>query len=184
MRRMYLRQMTHDDLSKLIGERRPKRKKPLTDLQAFGVIMSVFVGLAVLGLASFVFVAWLAWDDHTFAPNDLRYWAFIRGTLTERVGAIDAEPGTLIYRGRGRDGTAPGFIAAQYKSPVDAGALLERFAQRCRAVGLHAKVNKTPSSDGSRKLSCGRTAGAEYALYVSVEGAAPAAVFMSEEIED
>jgi hypothetical protein len=41
------------------------------------------------------------------------YLLFIRGTLIERVGIIDARPGTLIHGGQGRDGNAPGCAHAR-----------------------------------------------------------------------
>ena len=177
--------MTHDDLTKLIGERPRKPKKPLTDLQAFGVVMSIIVGLAVTGLGAFVFLAWIAWGDHEFGPRDLRYLFFIRGTLTERVGTIDAAPGSVIYRGQGRDGTASGYVRASYTSPVEAGALLGRVAERCKAVGLpHVKQNEQASSDGGRTLVCGRGADDEYALGITVSGTNPTEVVMGEDIED
>ncbi len=184
MRRSFPRQMTQDDLTKLVGERPPKVRKPLTDLQAFGVVMSFFVGLATFGLAAFVLLAWLAWESHEFGPKDLRYLVFIRGTLIERVGTIDAQPGTVIYRGQGRDGNAPGYARASYTSPVAASALLTRFAERCKAVGLQVKVNDKPSSDGSRSMTCARQAGDEFALGVSVGAATPTEVAMGEDIED
>ena len=179
MRRSFPRQMTQDDLTKLVGERPPKVRKPLTDLQAFGIVMSFFVGLATFGLAAFVLLAWLAWESHEFGPKDLRYLVFIRGTLIERVGTIDAQPG-----GQGRDGNAPGYARASYTSPVAAGALLTRFAERCKAVGLQVKVNDKPSSDGSRSMTCSRQAGDEFALGVSVGAATPTEVAMGEDIED
>ena len=184
MRRIFLRQMTHDDLTKLIGERPRKVKKPLTDLQAFGVVMSIFVGLAVAGLCTFVFLAWIAWGDHTFGPRDLRYLFFIRGTLTEHVGTIDADPDTLSYRGQGRDGTASGYIRASYTSPVEGTALLARFAARCKAVGLLVKASEQPLSDGRRAISCGRNADDEYDLGIAVSMTKPAEVVMAEDIED
>lgn len=185
MRRIFLRQMTHDDLTKLVGKRSPKVKKPLSDLQAFGVVISIFVGLAAALLCMAALIAWLAWSDHTFGPRDLRYLVFIRGTLTERVGAIDAEPGTLSYRGTGRDGTASGYIRASYTSAVDATTLLTRFAERCRAVGLqHVKLNERVSSDGTRTLVCGRSADDEYALGINVSATMPTEVVLAEDIED
>jgi hypothetical protein len=185
MRRIFLRQMTHDDLTKLIGERRPKVKKPLTDLRAFGVVISILVGVAAVGVCAFALLAWLAWDNHEFGPRDLRYLVFIRGTLTERVGAIDAEPGTVSYRGQGRDGTASGYIRASYTSAVDGTALLARFAERCKAVGLpHVKLNEQPSADGGRTLVCGRNADDEYVLGVTVNPTKPTEVVMAEDIED
>jgi hypothetical protein len=184
MRRIFLRQMTHDDLNKMVGERPPKVKKPLTDLQAFGVVMSIVVGLAATGLGAFVFLAWIAWGDHEFGPRDLRYLFFIRGTLTERVGTIDAAPGSIGYRGTGRDGTASGFVRTSYTSPAEGNALLARFAERCKVVGLpHVKLHD-PLSDGGRTLVCGRTADDEYALGITVSGKNPTEVVMAEDIED
>jgi hypothetical protein len=184
MRRIFLRQMTHDDLNKLVGERPWKVKKPLTDLQAFGVVMSIFVGLAAAGLGTFVFLAWIAWSDHEFGPRDLRYLFFIRGTLAERVGPIDADQSTVRYRGQGRDGTASGYIRISYTSPVDGNALLSRFADRCRAVGLQVKMSEQPMSDGRRGMSCGRNAADEYDLGIALTLTKPAEVVMSEDIED
>jgi hypothetical protein len=184
MRRIFLRQMTHDDLNKLVGERPRKAKKPLTDLQAFGVVMSIFVGLAAAGLGAFVLLAWIAWGDHEFGPRDLRYLAFIRGTLAERVGPIDADQSTVRYRGQGRDGTASGYIRISYTSPADGNALLARFADRCKAVGLRAQVDEQPMSDGRRGMTCGRTADDEFNLGIAVTMTKPAEVVMSEDIED
>jgi hypothetical protein len=185
MRRIFLRQMTHDDLTKLVGERPPKVKKPLTDLQAFGVVMSIVVGLAATGLGAFAFLAWIAWGDHTFGPRDLRYLFFIRGTLTERVGVIDAEPGSLSYRGQGRDGTASGYIRASYTSAVDGNMLLARFAERCKAVGLkHVEVSAQPLPDGGRAMTCGRSADDEYSLGIRVGATTPTEVVMAEDVED
>jgi hypothetical protein len=177
--------MTQDDLTKLIGERLRKPKKPLTDLQAFGVVMSIIVGLAATGLGAFAFLAWIAWGDHQFGPRDLRYLFFIRGTLTEQVGIIDAEPGSLSYRGQGRDGTASGYIRASYTSVVDGNVLLARFAERCKAVGLkHVELNAQPLPDGERAMSCGRSADDEYSLGIRVSATKPTEVLMAEDIED
>jgi hypothetical protein len=184
MRRMFLRQMTQDDLTKLVGDRPRKAKEPLTDLRAFGVLMSFFVGLAVVGFATFVLLAWLAWESHAFGPRDLRYLVFIRGTLIERVGIVHAEPGTVRYGGQGRDGDAPGHARAHYTSPVAANVLLTRFAERCRAIGLQVKLSEQPSPDGSRPMTCSRQTGDEFALAISVRTATPTEVLMSEEIED
>jgi hypothetical protein len=184
MRRIFPRQMTHDDLTRLIGERPPKVGKPLTDLQAFGVVMSLFVALATVGLAAFAVLAWLGWESHEFGPRDPRYLVFVRGTLIERVGTIDAAPGSVIYGGQGRDGNAPAYARARYTSPVAANALLARFAERCRAVGLQAKVDEQPASDGSRSITCGREAGDAFALGISVGATAPTEVLMDEDIED
>lgn len=184
MRRIFLRQMTHDDLNKLLGDRPRKIRKPLSDLQAFGVVMSVFVGLAAAGMCMVALIAWLAWSDHEFGPRDIRYLVFIRGTLAERVGPIDADPDTVRYRGQGRDGTASGYIRVSYRSSVDGAALLARFADRCKAVRLQVKMSEQPMSDGRRGMTCGRTADDEYDLGIAVSMTSPAEVVMSEDIED
>lgn len=184
MRRIFLRQMTHDDLTKLVGERPPKVREPLTDLQAFGVVMSIFVGLATAGLCTFALLAWIAWGDHEFGPRDLRYLFFIRGTLAERVGSIDADQGTVRYRGQGRDGTASGYIRISYTSPSDGNALLARFADRCKALGLTVQMDQQPMSDGRRAMTCGRSADDEYNLGIALSMTKPAEVVMSEDIED
>lgn len=122
MRRIFFRQRTtQGDLTKVFGARKPKAKKPLTDLQAFGVVMSLFVGLAAAGFAAFALLAWLAWESHAFAPRDPRYLLFVRGTLIERVG-IDAQPGTLVYAGQVRDSIARGYTRARRASSIEAGA--------------------------------------------------------------
>ena len=118
-------------------------------------------------------------------PRDLRYLFFIRGTLTERVGVIEAEPGSLSYRGQGRDGTASGYIRANYTSSLDGNVLLARFAERCKAVGLkHVEVSQQPSADGSRTMNCGRSAEDEFGLGITVSATKPAEVVMAEDIED
>ena len=101
-----------------------------------------------------------------------------------QFGVISPAPGSIAYRGTGRDGTASGFVRASYTSPVEGNALLARFAERCKTVGLpHVKLHD-PSSDGGRTLVCGRTADDEYALGVTVSGANPTQVVMGEDIED
>lgn len=184
MRRIFRRQMTQDDLTKLVGERPRKVRKPLTDLQAFGVVMSVFVSLAAVGVAAFALLAWLAWESHEFGPKDLRYLVFIRGSLTERVGAIGAERGTVIYGGQGRDGNAPGYARARFTSAVEADALLARFADRCKVVRLQVRRGEQPSSDGNRWITCGRQADDEFALGISVRAGTPTEVWMGEDLED
>lgn len=184
MRRIFIRQRTTQVVARLFGERKPAAKKPLTDLQAFGVVMSVFVGLAAAGFAAFALLAWLAWERHEFGPKDLRYLLFVRGTLVERIGAVDARPGTLTYVGRGRDGTAPGYVHARYASSVEADALLARIVDRCRALGLQVKLQERTSSDGTRYASCGRTADDEFDVGIGVRAGSPTEVTMGQDIDD
>lgn len=185
MRRIFLRQrVTQDDLTKLFGERKPKARKPLTDLKAFGAVMSFFVGLAAAGFAAFALLAWLAWESHEFGPKDLRYLLFVRGTLIERVGIIDAQPGTLMYGGQGRDGTAPGYARARYTSSVEAGALLARFIERCKALGLYVKLGDQTSPDGTRSTSCGREAKDDFHVGITVREGRPTEVTMGEDFND
>ncbi|MDQ8726236.1 hypothetical protein [Bradyrhizobium sp. LHD-71] len=185
MRRIFVRQRTtQQDLVRLFGERKPKARKPLTDLQAFGVIMSFFVCLSAIGFATFAVLAWLAWERHEFGPNDLRYLVFVRGSLVERIGAIDAEPGTLVYEGQGRDGTAPGFVHAHYTSRVEANALLTRIAERCRSLGLQVKVQDRTSSDGTRYASCGRTPNDEFDVGIGVRAGSLTEVTMGQDVDD
>jgi hypothetical protein len=185
MRRIFIRQKsTQDDLTKLFGERLPKSGKPLTDLRAFGVVVSIFVGLAATGVAAFLVVAWLAWESHTFGPKDLRYLVFVRGSLMERVGIIAAQPGTLIYRGQGRDGNAPGYVRAEYASPLEASALFARFVERCRLLGLQVKQRAQVSTEGERAASCGRRDDDDYHVHMSVLPGSPTKVFLGEDIDD
>ncbi len=185
MRRIFLRQRTtQDDLAKLFGERKPNARKPLTDLRAFGAVMSFFVCLAAAGFAAFALLAWLAWESHEFGPRDLRYLLFVRGTLIERVGIIDARPGTLVYGGQGRDGTAPGYARARYTSSIEASALLARLIDRCKALGLQVKVSDQTSPDGSRSANCGRAANDDFHVGITVREGPPTEVSMGEDLDD
>lgn len=184
MRRIFARQTTQQDLTKLFGERKPKARRPLSDLRAFGVFLSFVVGLAAAGLAVFVVLAWLAWDRHEFGPKDLRYLLFVRGSLIERIGILHAQPGTLTYVGQGRDGDAPGFVRAQYTAKVDADVLMARFLERCKALGLHGQAVGQTSSDGTRYASCGRWVGDDFEVGLGVSAAHPTGVTMAEDIDD
>lgn len=185
MRRIFIRERTtQDGLTALFGARKPNTRKPLSDLQAFGIVLSFFVGLAALGFAALALLTWLAWNSHEFGPRDLRYLLFVRGSLIERVGVIDAQPGTLVYGGQGRDGNAPGFVRAQYISPVEGKLLLIRFAERCRALGLHANVREPKPPEDVRSASCGRTADDDFPVYIRVSGGKATEVGMSEDLED
>lgn len=184
MRRILRQRANQDDVVKLFGDRKPKARKPLTDLQAFGVVMSLFVALGAVGVAAFAVLAWLAWDEHEFGENDPRYLVFVRGTLIERIGVIDAQPGTVVYRGQSRDGNAPPFLRARYTSSIGASELFERFAARCRELSLQVRPREQPSSDGARLLSCGVEGKDDFHAHISVRAARPTEVLMGEEFED
>jgi hypothetical protein len=185
MRRFFIRERTtQDGLTKLFGARKPKVRRPLTDLQASGVVLSVFVGLAAAGVAAFVLLAWLAWESHEFGDRDLRYLVFVRGTLLERVGVIDAQPGTVVYGGQGRDGTASGLTSARYTSSVEGQVVLMHFADRCKAVGLRVTVREPEAGETFRIATCGRTANDEFPVGINVRGANPTEVVMIEYIDD
>jgi hypothetical protein len=151
------------------GERGAKTKKPLTDLQAFGIIMLCFAGLATAGVAVLALGAWLAWNSHDFSPRDLRYLLFVRGTLLERIGVIDAEAATLRYGGQGRDGNAPGYTRANYKSKLEPVPLLTRFATRCEALGLRATWQEHRPGESFRTVSCGRLPDDDFPVHMSVD---------------
>ena len=165
-------------------ERAPKAGKPMTALKAFGAIVSLFAGLAVLGFAAFVALAWLAWSSHSFGPRDLRYLVFVRGTLVERVGAIDAQAGTLVYSGHGRDGNAPGYVRAHYTSLAAADVLYARLLERCRSLGLQIREKRQAAAQGELSASCGREADDEYHVHFSVRQSRPTEVVMGEDIND
>lgn len=185
MRRTFLRRRPKsDEFTALFGEHPPKTRKPLSDLRAFGMVVSLFVGLATVGLAAFVAVAWLAWTSHSFGPRDLRYLVFVRGTLIERVGAIDAQPGTLMYTGQGRDGNAPGYARAHYTSQVAADVLYAHLIARCRTLGLQVKEKLRVLSGGEFAASCGRETDDEYHVHFSVRAGHPTEVLMGADIND
>lgn len=152
--------------------------------KVLGEVLAVFAGLAAIGLAGFLAVAWLAWKSHTFGPRDLRYLVFVRGTLIERVGAVDAQPGTLMYSGQGRDGNAPGYARARYTSLVSADVLYARLLERCRMLGLQIRERTPASSPGELSASCGRKADDEYHVHFSVRPSRPTEVLMGEDIDD
>jgi hypothetical protein len=166
------------------GEHKLKIRKPLTGLKAFGLVASVFVGVAASGLAAFLVLAWLAWESHRFGPRDLRYLVFVRGTLIERVGTIDAQPGTVMYAGQGRDGNAPGYARAHYTSQVAADVLFARLLERCRSLGLQVREKGPASAEGERSASCGREADDDYHVHFSVRPGGPTEVFMGGDIDD
>jgi hypothetical protein len=185
MRRFFMRERTtQDGLKKLFGERKPKVRRPLTDLQALAVVLSFFVGLAAAGFAAFALLAWLAWESHEFGGRDLRYLVFVRGTLLERVGVIDAQPGTVVYGGQGRDGTASGRASARYTSSVEGQIVLTHFVERCKALGLHVTVREPEAGETFRIATCGRTANDEFPVGINVSGANPSEVVMAEDIDD
>jgi hypothetical protein len=166
------------------GEYKPKIRQPLTNLQAFGVVVSLFAGVAGLGFTVFLALAWFAWETHRFGQRDLRYLVFVRGTLIERVGIIDAQPGTLRYIGQGRDGNAPGYLRAHYTSQADAEALFGRLLERCRSLKLTVREGDPAASEGERSASCGREAANDYHVHFSVRSGRPTEVFMGEDIDD
>lgn len=173
-----------DQLAGHTGEHVPNVMKPRTALKAFGVVVSLFAGLAAIGLAGFLAVAWLAWTSHSFGPRDLRYLVFVRGTLIERVGAIDAQQGTLMYTGQGRDGNAPGYARAHYTSLAAADVVYAHLLERCRLLGLQVREKARALSEGELSASCGRVADDEYHVHFSVRSGRPTEVLMGEEIDD
>lgn len=166
------------------GKQAARVRKPQPALKAFGVVASVFAVLAATGLAGFWAITWLAWTSHSFTPRDLRYLVFVRGTLIERVGAVDATPGTLIYSGQGRDGNAPGYTRARYVSGIPADLLYARLLERCRSLGLQIREKDQSPSEGRRSASCGREADDEYHVHFSVRAGHPTEVLMGEDIDD
>jgi hypothetical protein len=185
MRRSFMGQQPEpDERGARSGDLAPKNKKPLSTLKAFGVVVSVFAGLAAIGLAGFLAVAWLAWSSHSFSPRDLRYLVFVRGTLIERVGAIDAQPGTLMYTGQGRDGNAPGYARARYTSLAPADVVYAHLIERCRLLGLQIREKAREASEGESSASCGRGADDEYHVHFSVRSGRPTEVLMGADIDD
>jgi hypothetical protein len=185
--REFMRGIRSGETTEAGSERKREPKKPLTGLQAFGIIVACFVCLIAAAVAVLALLTWLAWNSHQFGPRDLRYLLFVRGTLIERVGIIDARPDTLVYGGQGRDGNAPGYARADYISPVEANALLARFVERCGALGLHAQVREHRAGETVRSASCGRGAADEFPVHMSVDLDGPAEatrVGMMQETDD
>jgi hypothetical protein len=104
--------------------------------------------------------------------------------VIERVGAVDAQHGTLMYSGQGRDGSAPGYTRAHYTSLAAADVVFAHLLERCRLLGLQTTEKAKTASEGELSASCGRAADDDYHVHFSVRSGRPTEVSMAEDIDD
>jgi hypothetical protein len=122
-------------------------------LLALVAFFAVVVGGPFLLLALAFWAADGSWD---FEGNgNLRYWLFVKGSRLERLGAVEPT-GPLRYSVSLQEGTFPGWSVAQYDSRALPEAILDAYAEHCRAMALKITERTLPVADRAPNAVAGR----------------------------
>ena len=125
-----------------------ERPRHLGTLPAFLIaltsVLFVFIGLPYAFLVS---VFWAADGSWNFEGRGVRYWLFVSGTRTERLGLVAPAGGAPKYSVGLQEGTFPGWAIVSYRQRCIAGrdhrqvcaALRKRERESHRAAGTRAK---------------------------------------------
>lgn len=123
-----------------------ERPRHLGTLPAFLIaltsVLFVFIGLPYAFLVS---VFWAADGSWNFEGRGVRYWLFVSGTRTERLGLVAPAGGAPKYSVGLQEGTFPGWAIVSYESGASPAEIIDKYAQRCGNV--NAKVIERPAPE-------------------------------------
>jgi hypothetical protein len=101
------------------------------------------LGLVVLPYSFIAFLFWAAEGSWDFEGRDnWRYWTFVKGSRTERLGLIAPADKSAKYSVRLQEGNFPGWTVVIYRSMAAPDAIAEAYAKRCREMNF--KVTRGP----------------------------------------
>ena len=110
-------------------------------LVVIGVILTFFVGLPYAFLAFLFWAADGSWDFE--GDNNFRYWLFVSGKRTEKLGLVAPTDKPVKYSFSGSDGNFPGWTVVNYESKAAPAEVIDAYAKRCES--LKAKVAERPA---------------------------------------
>jgi hypothetical protein len=98
------------------------------------VALFVFVGLPYAFLALLFWSVEGSWDFE--GQGNLRYWLFVKGSRTERLGLVAPTDAPVRYSVSLQEGTFPGWTVLTYHSVAEPEAIVAAYAKRCGDMGL------------------------------------------------
>lgn len=106
--------------------------------------------LVVLPYSVIAFLFWAAEGSWDFEGQDnLRYWLFVKGSRTERLGLVSPTNAPVKYSVSLQEGTFPGWTVLSYHSNAEPEAIVAAYAERCRGMGLTITRGPGPSTGDS-----------------------------------
>lgn len=129
----------------IAGSIRQRRRKVLIlTALVFAIVTSPIIAL---GLS-----VWAGGGVWEFTDRGFSHWIFVRGSTIDRLGLVAASTAPARFVVRTAEGTDPGATSVEYVSSASPTAIVEIYADRCRAMGLATKV--LPPSEHHAKLVC------------------------------
>ncbi|WP_162820358.1 hypothetical protein [Microvirga calopogonii] len=121
-------------------------------MRNFLIVVAYILAVPACVFGTLFTAMWLSLDTHEFGRWDPRYLLLIYGTQVEELGLMDPIAGSVEYRGRAQDGTAPAYAYVTYKTKSMPQQVIDTYGTRCRTIQLAAR--RLPDEAQKLRLAC------------------------------